>query len=221
MKKKNTAYQEVWEKYIKANKKDPYVMLPLEVGMTNDGEFYRSRMGASDVAKIRDGIIDLFPKYVRAYPLEFGVPKQIFGNYIKFFDRHDSADLKPVNTPFDLTVTHPTWILFSLGNANWKFSKKGPQFSTENDDDGFLRNYVQVGMFDDPRLPKKKLHGQPMNSRKLLILANRNRSAPTNLKYNLHVDILQTLNRKRQSTEIMIDPGGNNSPTPPFGDLGD
>jgi hypothetical protein len=215
---KNKDYQTDWEKYVKANRDAAYMLLPLEIGMTESGEFYRKRMAAAEVAKIRDGIIGDFPDYMDSNPLEFGEPKDIFGRYIEYFKKHDGADMAMPKTPFDLRITHPTWVLFSLGNLNWKFTKKGPQFSTECDHDGFERNFVKVGLFDDPRLPKKRLHGQPLNERKLFILANRNRCAPKGLKYNLHVDVLQTINRKNNSTMIVIDPSGSNSPRPPWGE---
>ena len=79
-------------------------------------------------------------------------------------------------------------------------------------------NFVKIAMFDDPRYPKKEMHGQPMNTRKLFIVANRNRSAPEGLKFNLHVDVLQTLFGQPNSTAIIIDPDGGNQPQPPFGD---
>lgn len=216
----NKGYQSDWEKYVNANREAAHMLLPLEIGMTESGEFFRNRMSAAEVAKIWAGIKGEFPAYMSSNPLEFGEPKDIFGRYIKYFEKHDGADMAMPSTPFDLRIIHPTWILFSLSNLNWKFTKKGPQFSTECDDDGFLRNFVKVGLFDDPRLPAKRLHGQPLNKRKIFILANRNRCAPKELKYNLHVDVLQTVNRKNNSTMMMIDPSGSNSPMPPYGDYG-
>lgn len=217
----NDDYQKIWEAYIEENEFSPVVLLPLEIGINGNGEFYRRRMKAGEISKVWKGIKDDFPPYMQARPDMFDSPAQIFGEYIKFFDDHDGKDMAPPLNPLDLHITHPTWVMFSLDNPNWKFCEHGPQFSTENDPDDQTRNYVKIACFDDPRMPKKDLHGQPMNTRKLLILANRNRSAPKGLKYNLHVDVLQTLFGKPNSTTIIIDPGGGQQPNPPFGNGGD
>ncbi len=211
----NEDYQKIWEAYVKENEFSPTVLLPLEIGMNEKGELYRTRMKAGDIAKIWAGIKDSFPKYMKKAPELFDNPAQIFGEYVKYFDDIDGSDNPPPRTPLDLNIIHPTWVMFSLDNPNWKFCQNGPQFSTENDPDDQSRNFVKICTFDDPRLPKTDMHGQPMNTRKLLILANRNRSAPKGLKYNLHVDVLQTLFGQLNSTTIVIDPGGNNNPKPP------
>lgn len=215
--KNNEDYQKIWEAYIAENKFSPYVFLPLELGINEKGEIYRRRMKAGDIAKIWKGIKDKFPKYIRSAPHMFDNPDQIFGEYIGYFDDIDGNNIEPPRTPLDLQITHPTWIMFSLDNPNWKFCEHGAQYSVENDMDDLTRNYEKIALFDDPRLPTTTMHGKPLNTRKLLILANRNRSAPKGLKYNLHVDVLQTVFGKANSTTIIIDPGGGNNPNPPFG----
>lgn len=209
-------YQKIWDAYVKENEFSPVVFLPLELGMNEDGEIYRRRMKAGDISKIWKGIKGEFPSYMQKEPSLFDDPEQIFGEYVKYFEKIDGTDLAPPRTPLDLKITHPTWIMFSLDNPNWKFAKHGAQFSTENDADDLARNFVKIATFDDPRLPDTPMHEQPMKARKLLILANRNRCAPKDLKYNLHVDVLQTLFGKPNSTTIIIDPGGGNTPKKPW-----
>jgi len=218
--KKNESddYQKIWDAYVEENEFSPVVFLPLEIGMNEDAELYRRRMKAGDISKIWNGIKDKFPSYMQKEPSLFDDPEQIFGEYIKYFEKIDGSDVAPPRTPLDLKITHPTWLMFALDNPNWKFCEHGAQFSTENDPDDLTRNFVKIAMFDDPRMPSKPMHGQPMNTRKLLILANRNRSAPEGLKFNLHVDVLQTLFGKANSTTIIIDPGPNNNPNDPWGD---
>lgn len=214
---KSDDYQKIWEAYVKENEFSPVVLLPLEVGIDANGELYRSRMKAGDIAKIWKGIKDKFPHYMSARPDLFDNPAQVFGEYVKYFDDIDGNNIEPPRTPLDVNIIHPTWMLFSLGNINWKFCEHGRQYSTENDPDDQTRNFEKIAMFDDPRLPKKVMHGSPVNSRKLLLLSNRNRSAPKGLKFNLHVDVLQTLFGQVNSTTIIIDPDPNNNPNPPFG----
>lgn len=214
--KESDDYQRIWEAYVDENEFSPVVLLPLEIGMNEKVEFYRRRMKAGDIAKIWKAIEGKFPSYMQTEPSLFDDPEQIFGEYLKYFEKIDGSDMAPPRTPLDLKITHPTWLLFSLDNPNWKFSEKA-QFSTENDPDDLTRNFVKIAMFDDPRFPKKEMHGQPMNTRKLLLLANRNRSAPKGLKFNLHIDVLQTFFGKPNSTAIIIDPDGGTNPQPPFG----
>jgi len=182
--KKNESddYQKIWDAYVEENEFSPVVFLPLEIGMNEDAELYRRRMKAGDISKIWNGIKDKFPSYMQKEPSLFDDPEQIFGEYIKYFEKIDGSDVAPPRTPLDLKITHPTWLMFALDNPNWKFCEHGAQFSTENDPDDLTR------------------------------------SAPEGLKFNLHVDVLQTLFGKANSTTIIIDPGPNNNPNDPWGD---
>ena len=226
---KNEDYQESWDEYAASQGGSPVVLLPLEIGMKYDKDkdemaFYRQRMRAGQVSKIWKGIKDDFPYYMNIAPQLFVNPEKVFKGYINHFSKKDGNDSPESRTPFDLNINQPTWLLFSLGNRNWKFAKTGPQFSTENDADDQTRNFVKIATFDDPRLPDDRMFpntvdsSEELNTRKLLLLANRNRCAPKNLKYNLHVDILQELMGEAHSTAVIIDPGGNNNPQPPYGD---
>jgi len=85
-------------------------------------------------------------------------------------------------------------MLFHLPRNNWKFSK-GQQYSTENDRDDLLRNFEKICT---------------LNDRNYLLLANRCRSNPEGLKFNLHVTISQMIDGVAMETPIIIDPGTNN-----------
>lgn len=226
---KNENYQASWDEYVSSQEGSPIVLLPLKIGMKHDKDkdemaFYRQRMTAGEVGKIWKGIKNDFPYYMNRAPELFPNPKDIFNGYINHFAKKDGNNSEESRTPFDLNIKQPTWLLFSLGNRNWKFAKKGPQFSTENDADDLTRNFVKIAMFDDPTLPDNDMFDntvdsdEKLNTRKLLLLANRNRCAPKNLKYNLHVDILQNLFGQAHATTVIIDPGGLNDPQPPFGE---
>ena len=210
-------YQHLWDKFIDNKPASPVALLPLEIGLDAKGEIFRRRMKADDVAEIWKNIKTKFPHYMYKEPSLFDDPKRIFEDYINFFKKYDSEEISPPRSPLDILIRKPTWLLYSLGNPNWKFAKTGAQFSTENDADDQTRNFVKIATFNDDRLPPTwSEYGQPLNERKLFILSNRNRCAPTNLKFNLHVDVLQKTIRGYDSTTIIIDPGSKNFPNPPF-----
>ena len=224
---RNSDYQTVWEEFVKEYRdRRANVLLPIEIGLMADPKkpgqiiIHRDRMTSREVAKIWKGIKKKFPKYVTELPDVNGNAPQIFTDYISYFDTIDFVDNPPSRTPLDLKIIHPTWMMYVLDTENIKFAKNGAAYSVENDSDNLCRNFEMIAMFDDPRQPSKRVHGEPIKTRKILILANRNRSAPKGLKFNLHVDILQTLKvdgkRRKMSTTVIIDPGGDNRPRPPY-----
>lgn len=210
-------YQETWDEFLRVGSKAPVALLPLEIGINKKGEIFRHRMKGGEIKTIWGNIKNDFPHYMAKRPDLFDEAFQIFDDYITYFEKKDGEELSPPRTPLDIIITKPTWLLYSLGNPNWKFCKTGPQYSTENDLDDQTRNFVKIATFNDDRQSTSTAeYGQPMNERKLLLLANRNRSAPKNLKFNFHVDVLQILFGKENSTTIIIDPGGTNFPDYPF-----
>jgi len=127
-------------------------------------------------------------------------PEIAIKDYLNYFGPIDGVEGPLPESPFDLNVNHPTFILFYLPRSNWKFTK-GRQYSVANDLDDMGRNFVKVCTMDN-------ING--------LLLLNQHRSNPKGLKFNLHVTVSQRADGRKMATDIIIDPGlGNNNPSIP------
>jgi len=196
----NQDYLKSWDEYqLKAVKENQHrsipLLLPISVDIV-DGCISRDRIKANIIQDIWKTYKSELPKFLFKEENRWGVPdpKVIFENYIAGFPQ-DFAQSGLPPSPLDIHIEHPTWLLFHLPRENWTFCK-GCQYSVANDSDDMSRNFEKVAMFGD---------------RKFLILSNRHRSNPENLKFNLHVNIHQIQDGKDMWTDIIIDPGvGNN-----------
>jgi len=198
--KPDSNYLKDWEEY-QASRKPPKdfighitpILLPVIIGINKDGEFTRERMEKSDVARLAKNIKSDLPDYMFNDKLTRFAPENIFQDYIEFFHSDGSQGPRPP-TPLDLKVSMPVWMLFYLKPKSWTFSE-GRQYSTENDRDDWCKNFEKIATMDGG---------------KALLLSNRRRCAPDDLKFNLHVTITQTIGGKVMKTPIIIDPDSDN-----------
>lgn len=195
----NQAYLKDWDSYLADRPGRTPLLLPIAIGINGDGEIVRERIKADQVeAMFRHGKGDL-PKYLSDPEVNTHNAEAIFEDYIDYFKAVDGnqgpVPEDPRPTPLDLKTPQPVWMLFHVPSPAWKFSEN-TQFSTENDDDGLLRNFVKICTMDD---------------RNYLLLANRSLCNPEGLKFNLHVTIYQIIDGIRYETPIIIDPGADNS----------
>jgi len=178
--------------------KTPILLLVL-IDISAKGELVRERILAPDVKKLYMKCKGDIPSYMFDKSFTKHDPDKIFKDYVNYFAKIDGVQGPGVPCPLDLHAKMPVWILYVLPRKNWKFSKNC-QHSVENDRDDMLRNFTKICTLDK------------MNA---LLLLNAHMSGPRNLKFNLHVDVNQTVDGVRMKTPIIIDPGQDNDP--PFG----
>ena len=197
--KPNQKYLKSWDKYQKEALKDKRhrslpLLLPVSVDI-DEGIIVRDRIKANIVKDIWAKHKKELPDFLFDETKRWGVPdvESVVEDYIRAFpDDFAQSGLPP--SPLDISIGHPVLLLFHLPRENWTFCE-GCQYSVENDTDDMARNFEKVCMF---------------GGRKYLILFNRHRSNPKNLKFNLHVNIHQVQDGKDMWTDIIIDPGSNN-----------
>jgi len=193
---KNQSYLEHWDDYQRQFTSDHPILLPMELSLSPEGLIDRERMRAPRVKELYLECRDRdFPDHLKDHPKRFGNADEVFRDYVDYFAPLDGAQAPGVRSPLDLSMRHPTWILFYLTNPNWKFSVHR-QYSVENDRDDLLRNFAKVCTLDD---------------RNALLLSNACLSAPDDLKFNLHVTIYQDIDGRPAETDIIIDPGAKNT----------
>lgn len=195
--KPNQAYLKDWDEYQNDRPGSTPILLPVSVDINADGELTRNRIKAGDVEALFAKCKSDLPKHLSNAEINPHDAESIFADYIEYFKEIDAAQ-GPVPTPLDLSINKPVWLLFSLPRDNWTFTK-GQQYSVENDRDDLLRNFEKICPLDD------------MNC---LLLANRCRSNPEGLKFNLHVTISQMMGGKKFETPIIIDPDMDNDVDP-------
>lgn len=172
------------------------ILLPIRIGINSDGELTRARVKAPRIIKLAKKLKTTLPAYMFDRKLTKYDPDAIFKDYINYFKHQDGAESALPEGPLDLIVKKPVWTLFDLKPDCWTFSE-GQQFSTVNDPDTMLRNFVKIATMDDDNV---------------LLMSNRRRCAPDNLKFNLHVTITQkAADGRLLKTPIIIDPAQNNS----------
>ena len=191
--KPNQAYLKDWDEYQKDRPGKTPILLPVAVDINEKGELTRNRIKAGDVETFFKKHAGDMPKHMSDKDINPHDVKAIFDDYIAYFKELDAAQ-GPVPTPLDLQIRGPVWILYVLPRKNWTFTKDC-QYSTENDRDDLLRNFEKLCTLDDNNA---------------LLLANRCRSNPDGLKFNLHVTISQMVDDIAMKTPIIIDPGSNN-----------
>lgn len=195
----NQPYLKTWDMYqterLKALKSEGAcpteavpILLPITVDI-DDGIVKRDLLTAADVKRFykkNDDALDaLGPK-----------AKDIFKDFAKFFAENDVQGPRP-ESPLDFWISHPVWFLFVLPRKNWAYTDH-TQISVENDDE--RANVEQIATLHKGRA---------------ILVSNCCRSAPENLKYNLHITITQTdEGGKTLKTDIIIDPGLNNDEGP-------
>lgn len=200
----NQTYLKEWDKYSASKKsKKQTLLLPIKVGIDGEtGEVIRARMREPEVRDLYSKFRKDIPDYIFSESHLFPNPDEVFEDYIEYFEGEgvESADFfQP--TPLDWHVDRPVFLLYTFFHKDtWSFTEK-QQFSTLNDPDDVTRNIVKICT---------------MNDFKALLLWNRCRSSPPNLKFNLHVSINQSEAGTRGETidlgtDIIIDPRGGNS----------
>lgn len=217
-KKPNQPYLNAWDCYqqkvIEARLKDKSqtgvgrepILLPVAISITEDGILTRERLTASEVKKAYAKNHKDFPEYLRNPDLGNMDVDKIFKDYINYFQSCDDAHTPLESsaggvknsggrTPLDLSVAMPVLILYYLKPKAWTFTKDC-QYSVVGDRDDMRRNFEKICT---------------LGNMKYLLLHNRCRSAPKNLKFNLHVTITQKLGRKKMKTPIIIDPDQTNN----------
>ena len=190
----NQKYLTEWDKYSKSvkDKRQP-LLLPIKFGMEN-GKIIGERMKAPKVkALYAKGRKDI-PKDWFKFPKLLPNPDEVVKHYLHYFrnDKNESPILP--ETPLDMHVERPVLVLFDFYHSNWRFTKSAP-YRVHNDSRNHTQNFFEVST----------LHGN-----RGLMLLNRHYSNPKGLKLDLCVDVNQTVNRRRMTTPIIIDPLGGN-----------
>lgn len=195
----NQKYLKDWDDY-QADRRDPKklnqtpILLPVAIGMGPNGELTRELMDYRDIEKLAAKLREDLPHYMFDRKLTKHDPEKIFGDFIKYFKAQGGSQGPRPPTPLDITVSMPVWMLYYLKLKTWSFSKD-KQYSTLNDPDDMCRNFEKIAT---------------MNKGKVLLLSNRRRCAPKDLKFNLHVTISQKIDGRMMKTPIIIDPDGDN-----------
>ena len=197
----NQTYLEEWDKYAATKKsKDQTLLLPIKIGIDGNGQIVRKRIREPDVRLLYKEHRKEIPVYIFSEEYLFPNPDEVFEDYMEYFyeeGAESGEDVKP--TPWDWYVDRPVFLLYTFDfEDTWSLTEK-QQFSTLNDQDDATRNLVKICTLKD---------------RKALLLWNRCRSNPPDLKFNLHVSISQSEGRGPEEidlqTDIIIDPGGGN-----------
>lgn len=191
--KPNQSYLKDWDEYQDKRPGPTPILLPVAVDINSDGELTRNRMKADDVEYLFEKCKNEIPEFMSKTHINPFDVKGVFDDYIAYFKEGDTKQ-GPLPTPLDLNMNKHVWVLFHLPRTNWKFSE-GQQYSTENDRDDLRRNFEKICT---------------LNDRNYLLLANRCRSNPNGLKFNLHITISQTIDGVEMETPIIIDPGTHN-----------
>lgn len=186
--KPNQAYLKNWDEYQKDRPGKTPILMPVAIDI-DKGEIVRNRIKAGDIAALKPRLKRDLASYMFRKDVNPFHPEAIFDDYIKYFKDMDAAQ-GPVPTPLDIEISKPVWMLYYLPRKNWKFTKDR-QYSTENDPDDITRNFEKIGT---------------LNNRNYLLISNRCRSQPSNLKFNLHVTISQKMDGVKMETPIIIDP---------------
>lgn len=191
--KGNQDYLKTWDQYQIDRPGRTPILLPIIVGMNSDGELQRKLMRASKVASLGKRLHKELPSYMFDRNLTKYDPVAIFDDYIEYFDSDFKQGPTP-ETPLDLIAKKPVWMLYYLDQKAWTFSED-IQFSTENDPNDMTRNFVKIATMD---------------GNNALLMANRFRCGPSDLKFNLHITITQTVDGRVMKTPIIIDPDQTN-----------
>lgn len=178
-----------WEHYSTTLPKWRPILKPANIYVGAQG-LVQERMKAPEVKDLLRDYSHDFPDYLMAgsWLYKHENPKKIFDHYINYFKKYDGDQAPP--TPLDISVDRPVWLLYNMAQPNWEFSEN-IQYSTANDTDDMTRNFEKVCT---------------MKHNNALILSNRCRSNPRDLKFNLHVCVTQ----EAMKTDIIIDPGSSN-----------
>lgn len=207
----NDAYLKEWDEFQRTHRSHVPLLLPISISI-EDGIIARDRVKSDDLAKHRDRFLEEFKVHCKETESHVGDAycfetfETMLDEYIEAFASDGNQGPRPPS-PLDFSISRPIWFMFYLPRKNWTFTKER-QYSMENDRDDHLRNCEKVCTLGGGRV---------------LLLSNNCRSAPENLKYNLHVTITQTEGDEELSTDIIIDPGMDNSigdpppPPPPSG----
>ena len=202
----NMTYLKKWDKYSsERGDKRQTLLLPIILGIGRKGQIVRRRMLQPEVKELWNDFKGEIPPYIYSEGHLFPNPTQVFEDYLEYFKGEGTeGPPKPKPTPLDWVVDRPVFLLYTFFHKDtWSFTEK-QQFSTLNDPDNATRNLVKICTFND---------------RKALLLWNRCRSNPKDLKFNLHVSINQSEGEGTEhidlQTDIIIDPGGGNLGTWP------
>lgn len=217
--KPNPKYLKEWDDYqldwlnspefTPRNKKRP-LLLPVSVSI-EDGKIARSRISVPKLEALLGKIGDLGGKKARL----------AIDSYVKFFEPIDSQQSSTPPSPLDFKINTPVMMLFHLPRENWVFTDH-TQFSVSNiRKKHHKKAYKVIGTFDD--------------GCGLMVLNKcwqNKKGEVLDMKYNLHVSIMQTELVKSgdeyvkapMRTDIIIDPSTNNDtkgpPTGPPGGSG-
>ena len=206
-KNQNLTYLKKWDEYsaTKANKRQT-LLLPIKLGIGKKGEILRRRMIQPELKTFYTAYKKDIPSYIFSESELFPNPDEVFEDYLEYFAGEGTENPStPKPTPLDWNVDRPVFLLYTFFHEEtWRFSEK-TQFSTVNDPDDVTRNMVKICT---------------MNENKALLMWNRCRSNPENLKFNLHVSVHQSErgpDRRKidLQTDILIDPRGGNTGTWP------
>lgn len=196
----NPDYLKEWDEYQISHKSKVPLLLPISISI-EDGIIARDRVKSPDIEKWRKGFLKEFKSHCKSAGKHLGGAysyetfETMLDEYIEAFASDADQGPRPPS-PLDFKINRPVWFLFHLPRENWTFTE-ARQYSMEHDRDDHLRNCEKVCTFDD---------------RNFLLLSNNCRSSPEGLKYNLHVTIAQKERRKTLYTDIIIDPGMDNTP---------
>lgn len=211
----NQKYLHKWEDYINGLPKGETGLLPLWIDL--DGpKIVRKIISKKDVARLyrRFKKNQDLPGYIIGNPAVDGLPNatSVFKNYIANYGGTETPK-KSLN-PLDAYTNRPILILYMIQHKETTKSKfrfsKDIQYSCDNDADDLTRNLFKVCTVDN----------DPTHGAKGLIMYDACRSNIPDLKYNLHVTIMQKVKNNRNKDEwaetpIIIDPGvGNNGNWP-------
>lgn len=171
------------------------ILLPVIIGMNSNGEFTQMRLKTGRVKKLAKKLKTDLPKYMFDRNMTPYDPEDIFDEYINYFKSQDGAQSALPPTPLDLKAKMPVWTLFYLKPKAWTFTKS-VQFTSVNDPTDLSRNFEKIATLGDD---------------KALLISNRRRCAPKDLKFNLHVTVTQQgRSQDVLTTPIIIDPEQDN-----------
>lgn len=168
------------------------ILQPIKIGLNSKGELTKKRVKAGKIKKLAKKLKSELPPYLFNTDINPFNPNDIFDHYVKFFEGQDGSQ-SLVETPLDLKASMPVWTLFLLKPSAWTFSED-IQFSCVNDPIDLTRNFEKIATLD---------------KNKVLLMSNRRRCAPENMKFNLHVTITQGPGGSLK-TPIIIDPEQDN-----------
>jgi len=204
--KANQEYLKDWDEYqldrlnspdfTKKTQKQP-LLLPISVDI-DDGIIKRHRITAPSLQSLWPKVGKLGGKdAARAYE-----------GYVEFFAPIEGQQSGAPATPLDFNINTPVIMMFHLPRDNWRFTDH-TQFSVDN-------------VLSRDRSKAFKVIGTFDNGHGLLVLNKcweKKTGVSFDMKYNLHVSIIQPGRSKTKNgysdtimqTDIIIDPGSNNS----------